>query len=228
MPNDDVLELVKESFTAEARAITASPALAGDVRRVLRRRRRAGLALAGGTAVAAAAIAGTLTWAGGDSGSPAPAAEHGASTSQSPAAARPSLKNVRYASFTFKVPAQARVSKTCLPGADGGTGAGPRGELHLLVDGPDGTPCVGATIGFTTRPGAATGKVETPGEQTVFLTASAPGTQSGYVVLDERESANAAAAVGGRPGRYYEVFTLPSDTSRSVLIAGLRQYHPVG
>jgi hypothetical protein len=47
MPTDDVLELVKESFSAEARAITAPPALAADVRRVLRRRRRAGLALAG-------------------------------------------------------------------------------------------------------------------------------------------------------------------------------------
>jgi hypothetical protein len=146
MPTDDVLELVKESFSAEARAITAPPALAADVRRVLRRRRRAGRRT-------------RRVHLEPPGGSPT----------------EPEERPVR----VVHVPGSraGRVSKTCLPGADGGTGAGPRGELRLLVDAPDGTPCVGATIGFTTHPGVVTGKVETPGEQTVFLTACAPGTR---------------------------------------------------
>jgi hypothetical protein len=227
MPTDDLLHLIKDSFDNDTRIVTASPALADDVRKTLRTRRRTGVLLAS-AAVAATALAVTVASGHGHDSLPT-VAEHGNTSSTVHPPHHVGLKDVRYASFTFKVPAQATVSKSCLPKSAEYLGPNQRvGEQFMLVDRPHRSPCVGATIWFTKRPATTTDKVVDPGERTVYLTASDPGTRSGYVALTKTQSANAAAAVDGAPGTYYEVFTLPSDTSRSVLVAGLRQSRAAG
>ena len=237
MSTDELLlEVLKDSFDADTRAITPRPDLADTVTARLVRARRVRTGLAAGLAVAAASVA-VAVGTGGEGGR-TPVA-HGRTAPGSTVASNATtagFKDVQLASFRFTVPAAATVTKSCLPDSRHYlTGRVPVGEIFLLVHAPKGSEdmaldgaCVGATIQFTKDPRPVVSTVETPGQRTVYLTGSQPGTQSGYVTLTARQSQNAAAAVGGSPGQYYEVFTLPSDTSQSVLIAGLRQYRPAG
>ncbi len=231
--DEDLSRLIRTSFHQQTSDVIASPDLARDVRRQLNRRRTGIAAMAGAGVVAASAVGAVA--AGSTHGGPTAAATNspqGKAVSGSVAAAS---KSVQLASFKFRVPATAKVSKSCLPGSRQYlAGPSPRGYVQLLVRARASSPealdgrCIGATISFTQSPGAPTGQVTTAGQPTVYLIASRAGTQAGYIELGETASANAAAAVGGPPGTYYEVFTLPADSSRSVLVAGLRQYRPAG
>jgi hypothetical protein len=231
--NETVVGLLKESFDADTRTVTAPVQLSAAVR-VQVRRRRTGQLAATGAIVAVAGVAAAAFAVGQQHGQPAnqiaagPSAQRvGTEVSASNAGG---WKTVRLSSFEFTVPAQATVTKTCLPGIDG---ASHQGELFGLVTDASGkilnddagNPCVGTTIQFTTEPPAATSQVTTPGQPTVFITSSAPGTQAGYVKLDGHDSAAAALAVGGPSGKYVMLITVPADNDQSVLVAALRQYH---
>jgi hypothetical protein len=231
--DETVIGLLKESFDADTRTVAAHPELSAAVHSQLRRRRVGQLAVNGATlALAGLVTAGIVVGQHHDqpdnqiaSGSNAPSGVDTGATATNALGS----KTVKLSSFEFKVPAQATVTKTCLPGVDG---ASHQGELFGLVSDASGkilndaagNPCVGATIQFTKNSPAATSQVMTPGQPTVYITTSAAGTQAGYIKLDGRDSARAALAVGGTPGKYVMLMTIPSDNDQSVLVAALRQY----
>jgi hypothetical protein len=231
--DETVIGLLKESFDADTRTVTAPLELPAAVRSQLRRRRVGQLAT-NGAALAVAGLAAAALVVGQQHGQPAnqiaagPNAHSGVDTSVKATNAMGS-KTVKLSSFEFKVPAQSTVTKTCLPGMDG---ASHQGELFGLVTDASGkilndaagNPCVGATIQFTKNAPAATSSLMTLGEPTVYFTTSAAGTQAGYVKLDGHDSAAAALAVGGTTGKYVMLMTIPSDNDQSVLVAALRQY----
>jgi hypothetical protein len=236
LTDDAVIDLLKESFDEDTRGVAASPQLPTLVRSRLRRR-RAGRVVAFATpALAAASVVAVAALGGQPSSDPGgtaikqggPVGVHGHVGG--------AVQTVRLSSFHFTVPADTTVTKTCLPDSDAYATSSVLGEVFELV--PDGhggllstaagNPCVGATFRFTEHPPAAVDQVATPGQPTVYLTASTPGTRAGYVMLTGRDAAAAAAAVDGQPGSYAVVMTIPDDNDQAVLIAGLRQYHPGG
>jgi hypothetical protein len=236
LTDDAMIDLLKESFDADTRAVAASPQLPDAVRGRLRRRRAGRLAAIGTSGLALAALVGTTAL-----GAQHPNAKHGTTAlpNRGPLAVHhqggvTGLTTVQLSSFQFTVPANATVTKTCLPDSDADANASVQGEVFELVRNDHGgfvttaagNPCIGAAFRFTLHPPVAVQQITAPGQPTVFITAPENGTRTGYRLLVGRDAIAAASAVGGHPGRYAVVMTIPADNDQAVLVAGLRQYHP--
>lgn len=243
--NDKIIGLLNESFDSDTRSVTPSPKLVADVRRRIKRRQTRRLAALGGSAAAICAVAVAITVSGqGGAGAPTHpmAARVGPSTaarSSTPANETGQSKLLRLSAYTFKIPAQAKVSKTCLDGPETWAKTwSPRPvdypiASYLLVRfrggnfgyAADGGSCDGAAFVYSARHPAAVDTVTASGQPTVYIAANTANSRIGYLALDAKDSAQAAEQTHGPTGApYYVIGEIPSDNDQSVLVSLLQQY----
>lgn len=246
LTDDALITVVKQAFQAQTRSVSASPQLCDVVRRRLRRRQAATLAAAGATAAAVCTVAVAVT-AGIPHPPVAPAHSAGALPGPSTRTATSAVtgtggggtKLLRLSDYTFTIPAEARVSTTCLDNPQAWTNSwSPRPLAHaiatyMLIRMPNGNfgytangdSCDGAAFVYSTRTPTPVDTVSAAGKPTIYLAAPTPATRIGYFALDAHDSAWAAQQTGGPTGpTYYVIGEIPADNDQSVLVALLQQY----
>jgi hypothetical protein len=212
MYDDDlIIGLVKQSFESHADSVEPSTNSATMVRARLLRRRFAGVVVAS-AAILAATLFVTLAGQGGN-----PAAR---------------TKPYRLSGHTFRIPADARTSTTCLNGLSqwssrwrpsGERGPALVGLLSLRADGTVRDDCTAAAFTYTTMPPPVVDIATAPNGHFVYLAAPTNDIRVGYVALSSHEAAHAARSIGGPTSvPYYIIGEMPSDNDQSVLVSVLQ------
>jgi len=207
--HDSILELVRESFNAEASDVTLSGNLATVVRARLRHRRLA-KSITASVAIVALAIGASLI----------------ASTGKSV----PQTKTIRLSNYTFQVPADARTSLACLGNTFEWTRQwSPPGEsitieLFAVREGVVDDHCTVVVLTVTTTPPPSVSVTKGADGRIVHIAAPVGDNNIVYVELTPAQYAHYARA-NDQPAstRYYLIGETSSSTDPSVIAAVLPQ-----